>query len=249
MPGAGDTEREMDDEDDREHGVHSNASFSSTDDDAVLGRVTSAESSKSSPKSDHPRTVTVQRSSSPIRRHATGSSQCSEQGRGVPRHTSTGKSRKSSAAGGGTHHSAATSGTTVVVNMPNCKYESVEACVLNKGWKIIRDENSTSWNLYWTDTSVSTERLIRVEKHQKLNHFPGMLKVCRKTPLARILKKMSRLFPQDYKFCPKSWVLPEEWSDFKSQFGLRIGNDGRPKRPKKNRTYIIKPDAVSQRNI
>eukprot|EP01138_Halocafeteria_seosinensis_P005460 gb/GECG01005582.1/.p1 GENE.gb/GECG01005582.1/~~gb/GECG01005582.1/.p1 ORF type:complete len:1126 (+),score=144.66 gb/GECG01005582.1/:1-3378(+) len=135
---------------------------------------------------------------------------------------------------------------TVIVNMPNCKYESVEACVRARGWQIIREENATEWNLYWTDTSVSTERLIRAERHQKLNHFPGMLKICRKTPLARMMKKMSRLFPQEYRFFPKSWVLPEEWSDFKSQFALRIGDDGRPQRPKKNRTFIIKPDAGTQ---
>lgn len=138
-----------------------------------------------------------------------------------------------------------TSTQTVIVNMPNCKYESVEACVRARGWKIIREETATDWNLYWTDTSVSTERLIRTERYQKLNHFPGMLKICRKTPLARMMKKMARLFPHEYRFFPKSWVLPEEWSDFKSQFALRIGDDGRPQRPKKNRTFIIKPDAVS----
>jgi len=73
---------------------------------------------------------------------------------------------------------------------------------------------------------------------QKINHFAGMLELCRKKTLARSITAMAALFPGHYQFCPKTYVLPEDlqtlWKDFKSP------KKGKPK------TLILKPDSGSQ---
>jgi tubulin polyglutamylase TTLL6/13 len=42
---------------------------------------------------------------------------------------------------------------------------------------------------------------------------------------------LQRMFPDDFNFMPKTWVLPAEMADFRSEFA------GRPQ------TFIVKPDA------
>ena len=55
--------------------------------------------------------------------------------------------------------------------------------------------------------------------------------------------KMQRAFPQEYNFFPKTWILPQEASDFRNNF-LQMNQDGQAKR--KKRTFIVKPDSLSQ---
>ena len=73
---------------------------------------------------------------------------------------------------------------------------------------------------------------------QKINHFAGMLELCRKKTLARNISAMAAQFPGHFEFCPKTYVLPEDlpslWKDFKS-----------PKKGK-TKTLILKPDSGSQ---
>ena len=47
---------------------------------------------------------------------------------------------------------------------------------------------------------------------------------------------MGRLFKTEYNFLPQTWVLPEQWTEFKKAAGRRG----------KHRTYIVKPDAGCQ---
>ena len=47
--------------------------------------------------------------------------------------------------------------------------------------------------------------------------------------------------PQEYKFFPKTWLMPQEAQQFRNQF---LDKNGKPMRSKK--TYIVKPDALSQ---
>ena len=43
--------------------------------------------------------------------------------------------------------------------------------------------------------------------------------------------RMRKLFKDDYDFIPKTWIIPNEMTDFKSQFNKK----------KTNKTFIIKP--------
>jgi tubulin polyglutamylase TTLL6/13 len=64
------------------------------------------------------------------------------------------------------------------------------------------------WDLYWTDGGVLPERISKMKPYQKVNHFPGMFQLARKNHLARNLTKMLKEFPEDYKFFPKTFLLP-----------------------------------------
>lgn len=121
---------------------------------------------------------------------------------------------------------------TVAICLSNCKYEVIEDCALDRGWRIIDDEDSTyPWNVYWTDTSVSTERVMALQSFQKINHFPGMSTLSRKAGLARNLTRMRAAFPKEFNFFPDTWTLPAEYQDFKDQFSR-----------KGTKTFIVKPD-------
>ena len=81
---------------------------------------------------------------------------------------------------------------------------------LEKGGKLGK------WDLTWHDMGISADFLTKMESYQKVNHFPGMYIVCRKNHLARNLMKMQRQFPSEYKFFPKTWLLPTELNDFRN---------------------------------
>ncbi len=101
-------------------------------------------------------------------------------------------------------------------------------------WEFTEDEEDTNWNLFWIDTGVSAERLMKLKRYQKINHFPGMSTLARKARMGKTLNRMLVAHPKAYKFFPQTWSLPAEWSDFLTQFT----------KGKSNRTYIVKPDAV-----
>ncbi|KFZ48222.1 Tubulin polyglutamylase TTLL13, partial [Antrostomus carolinensis] len=91
------------------------------------------------------------------------------------------------------------------------------------------------WTVYWTDYSVSLERVMEMKRFQKINHFPGMIEICRKDLLARNLNRMLRLFPKEYNIFPRTWCLPADYGDFQAY-----------RRARKTRTFICKPDSGCQ---
>ncbi|XP_054998724.1 tubulin polyglutamylase TTLL13 [Sorex araneus] len=91
------------------------------------------------------------------------------------------------------------------------------------------------WTVYWTDSSVSLERVMDMKRFQRINHFPGMSEICRKDLLARNLNRMQKLFPTQYNIFPRTWCLPADYGEFQS-YG----------RQRKNCTYICKPDSGCQ---
>ncbi|KAG7219819.1 hypothetical protein INR49_005841 [Caranx melampygus] len=91
------------------------------------------------------------------------------------------------------------------------------------------------WTVFWTDCSVSLDRVKDMKCYQKINHFPGMSEICRKDLLARNMNRMLKLFPKDYNIFPRTWCLPADYSDFQAYT-----------RAKKNKTYICKPDTGCQ---
>ena len=77
-----------------------------------------------------------------------------------------------------------------------------------------------------------------MEHHQKINHFPGMFNLARKNLMGRYLMKMRKKFPEDYTFFPMTWMLPVEFHELRAYF------ESKPKG--KARTFIVKPEAMSQ---
>ncbi|KAG5182374.1 tubulin-tyrosine ligase/Tubulin polyglutamylase, partial [Tribonema minus] len=92
-------------------------------------------------------------------------------------------------------------------------------------------------NVHWVDVAAIGERLRELAPWQRVNHFPGMAGVARKARMAQALDRMRRAFPLDYRFYPRTWVLPSEACALRSEFDAA----GRSAR-----TLIVKPDAGCQ---
>jgi len=90
-------------------------------------------------------------------------------------------------------------------------------------------------DLYWMDTGVTAEVVSKLKPYQKINHFPNTSCITRKNQLAKNLTRMRKVFKKEYNFFPQTWILPGDWNELKAE--LAQG---------KNRTYIIKPESLSQ---
>jgi tubulin polyglutamylase TTLL6/13 len=55
-----------------------------------------------------------------------------------------------------------------------------------------------------------------MKPYQKINHFPAMYLIARKTFLGRNLKKLFKIFPEEYSFFPKTWIIPNEFNELKN---------------------------------
>ena len=121
----------------------------------------------------------------------------------------------------------------VVINLSNCRYAVLEEAALALNWTVTRDDKVV-WDLYWTDMSVSEERLLKLKKSQRINHFVGMHTLARKTSMARLLRRISSHIPSAFTFVPQTWILPNEGGDLKK------------KSKEAPRWVIVKPDGSCQ---
>eukprot|EP01135_Chromosphaera_perkinsii_P006765 Nk52_evm13s578 gene=Nk52_evmTU13s578 len=120
------------------------------------------------------------------------------------------------------------------INTTNCRYDVVRRMARKNGFTDV--EELDDWYLYWTDTSVALERVMVMKQYQKINHFPGMNEISRKDNLARNLNRLSKLFPEEYSFFPKTWVLPADFGEFQNVV----------RKKSKSKTYIVKPEVGCQ---
>jgi tubulin polyglutamylase TTLL6/13 len=121
----------------------------------------------------------------------------------------------------------------IVCNVIDTEYDVIKEVVAQSlAWKISLSPEE-DWDITWTDNYVPSEKLSKMKLYQKINHFPGMHGICKKNYLAWNLNKMLKLFPNDYNFYPKTWVLPGDYKDFKSHVN-------------KKKVFIVKPEASSQ---
>eukprot|EP00659_Diplonema_papillatum_P020453 gene20453-31488_t len=127
----------------------------------------------------------------------------------------------------------------VVINTTFCKYDLVRGIAADNDW--IEDANEDGekgeFNVFWTDSSVAIYRVMRLQNWQRINHFPSMCVIARKTQLANTLAKMRKAFPQHFSFAPRTWSLRSERNNFK-KYAQSL--------PVKRQTFIVKPSAGSQ---
>ena len=102
------------------------------------------------------------------------------------------------------------------------KYDVVCEAAEKRGWICLHDppeemdrSENNDWTVYWTDTSISVERVMKLQLFQKINHFPGMLALCRKTAVARNLNRIRAVFPEEYNFIHKLGYCQMNYSDSK----------------------------------
>lgn len=121
-----------------------------------------------------------------------------------------------------------------------CKYSVILETVADLDWKLVEDEKLESKvNLFWIDVATIHEHFRTIQPWQCINHFPGMPNIARKNRMGQNLNKMQKIFPKEYAFYPRTWVLPSEMADFRTHFD----NNGNALN---NKIFIIKPDAGCQ---
>ena len=60
-----------------------------------------------------------------------------------------------------------------------------------------------------------------------------MIEMLKKINLSRALRTMHELFPEEYNFYPRSWILPDEYQQFSAQVSKRSQPNPDPTRTRK----------------
>ncbi|XP_076087032.1 tubulin polyglutamylase TTLL7-like isoform X1 [Mytilus galloprovincialis] len=126
----------------------------------------------------------------------------------------------------------------IIVNLSGTRYEVIRQMAEKLGFTPSKDDDPNGY-LIWNDSFVSAERINELKPFQRINHFPGMGEITRKDCLARNMLKVSKEFPEEYGFIPKSWILPSDYSQL-----VNYSKDLKSK--KKSKTFIIKPSNGAQ---
>ena len=92
------------------------------------------------------------------------------------------------------------------------------------------------WDVAWIDTAADLLKFAKLRSYQRVNFFSGINCLTRKDSLSKNLMQLRRKFPEHFDFFPETFILPEEYSQFKAQF----------KNIKDQNIFIIKPQASSQ---
>ncbi|XP_009067665.1 PREDICTED: LOW QUALITY PROTEIN: tubulin polyglutamylase TTLL11, partial [Acanthisitta chloris] len=92
-------------------------------------------------------------------------------------------------------------------------------------------------DIYWHGVSFHDNNIFSGQ----VNKFPGMTEMVRKITLSRAVRTMQDLFPLEYNFYPRSWILPEELPIFVAEVRMMKDSD-----PSWKPTFIVKPDGGCQ---
>eukprot|EP00698_Gefionella_okellyi_P008659 TRINITY_DN2158_c0_g2_i1.p1 TRINITY_DN2158_c0_g2~~TRINITY_DN2158_c0_g2_i1.p1 ORF type:complete len:849 (+),score=153.41 TRINITY_DN2158_c0_g2_i1:69-2615(+) len=76
-----------------------------------------------------------------------------------------------------------------------------------------RRDGVAGWNGMW-GRHLRAEQLKRLNRFQKVNHFPQSFELGRKDRLCRNMQRMQRVHGKHYDFFPKSFILPRDYRDF-----------------------------------
>ncbi|XP_051519551.1 tubulin polyglutamylase TTLL11 isoform X2 [Myxocyprinus asiaticus] len=127
---------------------------------------------------------------------------------------------------------------TVDISKAKTSLEALKLSIRQLKWKEFPMGRRTACDIYWHGVSFhDNENIVSGQ----VNKFPGMIEMLRKINLSRAVRTMQELFPEEYNFYPRSWILPEEYQLFSTQIRLLKDNDSTLKP-----TFIVKPDSGSQ---
>ncbi|XP_059214334.1 tubulin polyglutamylase TTLL11 isoform X2 [Centropristis striata] len=116
--------------------------------------------------------------------------------------------------------------------------EALKISIKQLKWKEFPLGRRAACDIYWHGVSFhDNENIVSGQ----VNKFPGMIEMLRKINLSRAMRTMQELFPEEYDFYPRSWILPEECQQFSTQIRMVKENDATV-----NPTFIVKPDGGSQ---
>ncbi|XP_067339729.1 tubulin polyglutamylase TTLL11 isoform X2 [Channa argus] len=127
---------------------------------------------------------------------------------------------------------------TVDTSKAKTSLEALKLSIKQLKWKEFPLGRRTACDIYWHGVSFHDNEHIA---SGQVNKFPGMIEMLRKINLSRAMRTMQELFPEEYDFYPRSWILPEEYQQFFTQIRMVKKNDATV-----NSTFIVKPDGGSQ---
>lgn len=127
---------------------------------------------------------------------------------------------------------------TVDSSKAKTSLEALKLSIRQLKWKEFPMGRRTACDIYWHGVSFhDNENIVSGQ----VNKFPGMIEMLRKINLSRAVRTIQELFPEEYNFYPRSWILPEEYQLFSTQVRFLKDNDSTLKP-----TFIVKPDNGSQ---
>lgn len=129
------------------------------------------------------------------------------------------------------------------INLNQTRYQVVRQCSNKLGWGM-SEAGRGAWSISWHDcggfTAEST--ISTLNSLQKINHFPGMSKICQKCKLGLTIARLSNAMPELFDFHPQTWCLPKEKESLRKWYQLEFAS--RKQRP----VLIVKPDGGCQGN-
>lgn len=125
---------------------------------------------------------------------------------GKPR--SKGRSGKRSSHGDGSQRPV-----TVDSSKAKTSLDALKISIRQLKWKEVPFGRRVPCDIYWHGVSFHDNNIFSGQ----VNKFPGMTEMVRKVTLSRAVRVMQNLFPDEYNFYPRSWILPEEFQLFLAQ--------------------------------
>ncbi|XP_044634794.1 tubulin polyglutamylase TTLL11 isoform X1 [Equus asinus] len=126
---------------------------------------------------------------------------------------------------------------TVDSSKARTSLDALKISIRQLKWKEIPFGRRLPCDIYWHGVSFHDNDIFSGQ----VNKFPGMTEMVRKITLSRAVRIMQNLFPEEYNFYPRSWILPDEFQLFVAQ--VQMVKDGDPSwKP----TFIVKPDGGCQ---
>ncbi|XP_039722636.1 tubulin polyglutamylase TTLL11 isoform X2 [Pteropus medius] len=126
---------------------------------------------------------------------------------------------------------------TVDSSKARTSLDALKISIRQLKWKEFPFGRRLPCDIYWHGVSFHDSDIFSGQ----VNKFPGMTEMVRKITLSRAVRIMQNLFPEEYNFYPRSWILPDEFQLFVAQ--VRMVKDGDPSwKP----TFIVKPDGGCQ---
>ncbi|XP_064379979.1 tubulin polyglutamylase TTLL11 isoform X2 [Dromaius novaehollandiae] len=126
---------------------------------------------------------------------------------------------------------------TVDSSKAKTSLEALKISLRQLRWKEFPFGRRLPCDIYWHGVSFHDNDIFSGQ----VNKFPGMTEMVRKITLSRAVRTMQYLFPLEYNFYPRSWILPDESSFFEKEIRMMKDRD-----PSWKPTFIVKPDGGCQ---
>ncbi|XP_054030303.1 tubulin polyglutamylase TTLL11 [Dryobates pubescens] len=150
-----------------------------------------------------------------------------------------GRGRRAPGRRGGEDGGRASRRPRVTVDSSKAKtsLEALKISLRQLRWKEFPFGRRLPCDIYWHGVSFHDNDIFSGQ----VNKFPGMTEMVRKITLSRAVRTMQDLFPLEYDFYPRSWILPEELPLFVAEVRMMKDSD-----PSWKPTFIVKPDGGCQ---